>query len=83
MVVTTYEGQHTHPSPVVTRGAHPSQSPLGFSTPPVHVNELHIPYINGFLPMDLRQRFSDQTARNAPIMDYGGLLQDVIPRMNE
>ncbi|XP_039135650.1 WRKY transcription factor 23-like [Dioscorea cayenensis subsp. rotundata] len=83
VVVTTYEGQHTHPSPVVTRGAHPSQSPLGFSAPPVHVNELHLPYINGFLPMDLRQRFSDQTARNAPIMDYGGLLQDVIPRMNE
>ncbi|KAM0947578.1 putative transcription factor WRKY family [Dioscorea sansibarensis] len=88
VVVTTYEGQHTHPSPVVTRGAHPSPSPLGFSAPPVHVNELHLPYIGGFLPMDLRQvgmdrRYADQTARNAPIMDYGGLLQDVIPRMNE
>ncbi|KAJ0960787.1 hypothetical protein J5N97_001346 [Dioscorea zingiberensis] len=100
VVVTTYEGQHTHPSPVVTRGAHPNPSPLspemaalGFSPPPVHVNELHLPYITGYFPMDLRhvtsrpsstagadRRYNDQTASNAPIRDFG-LLQDVIPRM--
>ncbi|WOL15977.1 hypothetical protein Cni_G24759 [Canna indica] len=62
VVVTTYEGQHTHPSPVMPRGAHQSlppthlvlaqpPPPLGFGLPPsLHSKDLHLPLFGSYLP---------------------------------
>ncbi|CAD5163824.1 unnamed protein product [Musa acuminata subsp. malaccensis] len=64
VVVTTYEGQHNHPSPVVPRGAHhapPPQPPLlpaepsmppplGFVfSPPVNTKEFQLPLLSSYL----------------------------------
>ncbi|CAL9113280.1 unnamed protein product [Musa acuminata var. zebrina] len=64
VVVTTYEGQHNHPSPVVPRGAHhappppppllpaePSMPPpLGFVfSPPVNTKEFQLPLLSSYL----------------------------------
>ncbi|XP_072997130.1 probable WRKY transcription factor 48 [Typha latifolia] len=57
VVVTTYEGQHTHPSPTVPRGVHlPSPSSprgLGFVLPSsFHLRGLHSPLLAGsYLPL--------------------------------
>ncbi|XP_008776831.1 probable WRKY transcription factor 48 [Phoenix dactylifera] len=63
VVITTYEGQHTHPSPVVPRGVHPALSlPLaaempppppagpGFVLPSLQAKEIHLPYFTSYLP---------------------------------
>ncbi|URE24565.1 WRKY [Musa troglodytarum] len=64
VVVTTYEGQHTHPRPVVPRGAHheppcpppllpaePSmRPPFGFGlSPPVNTKEFQLPLLSSYL----------------------------------
>ncbi|CAL9776128.1 unnamed protein product [Musa acuminata subsp. burmannicoides] len=64
VVVTTYEGQHNHPSPIVPRGAHhappppppllpaePSMPPpLGFVfSPPVNTKEFQLPLLSSYL----------------------------------
>ncbi|RWW48333.1 hypothetical protein BHE74_00045597 [Ensete ventricosum] len=63
VVVTTYEGQHTHPSPVLARGAHlplpppplvlseRPPPPLGFGFPSsVRSKDGHIPLLGSYLP---------------------------------
>lgn len=63
VVVTTYEGQHTHPSPVLARGAHqplpppplvlsePRPPPLGFGFPSsVRSKDVHLPLLGSYLP---------------------------------
>jgi len=54
VVITTYEGQHTHPSPAVPRGGHLMLAPPAmadrFGAPPVQLRELHYPFFNSYLP---------------------------------
>nr|XP_018677344.1 PREDICTED: probable WRKY transcription factor 23 isoform X1 [Musa acuminata subsp. malaccensis] len=63
VVVTTYEGQHTHPSPIRARGAHqplpppslvllePPPPPLGFGFPSsVRSKDVHLPLLGCYLP---------------------------------
>ncbi|KAG1371376.1 WRKY domain-containing protein [Cocos nucifera] len=70
VVITTYEGQHTHPSTVLPRGVHPALPPplaaemappppggLGCVLPSLQPKELHFPYFTSYLPtppMDFR-----------------------------
>ncbi|CAL9074845.1 unnamed protein product [Musa textilis] len=64
VVVTTYEGQHTHPSPVLARGTHqplpppplvlsePPPPPLGFGSPlSVRSKDVHLPLLGSYLPL--------------------------------
>ncbi|XP_010938223.1 probable WRKY transcription factor 48 [Elaeis guineensis] len=66
VVITTYEGQHTHPSTVLPRGVHPALLPpplaaempplpppaegLGSVLPSLQATELHFPYFTSYLP---------------------------------
>ncbi|XP_020087645.1 probable WRKY transcription factor 48 [Ananas comosus] len=84
VVVTTYEGRHTHPSPVLPRGAHPALHPtplrgaaaeLGFAPPPALPLPLRPAYLNGYLrppPLDFRH------VSSAPTGACDGLLEDVV-----
>lgn len=89
VVVTTYEGRHTHPSPVLPRGAHPALQPtplrgavaelVGFAPPPMPALPLPLPlrpaYLNGYLrPPPLDFRH----VSSAPTGACDGLLEDVV-----
>ncbi|PKA65069.1 putative WRKY transcription factor 23 [Apostasia shenzhenica] len=64
IVVTTYEGQHTHPSPVVPRGTHRYAPP-----PPSAWSSPYLPIFSSCLPstqtLEFRQHIS-----NTPPFDY-------------
>nr|WFL37682.1 WRKY transcription factor 30 [Crocus sativus] len=91
VVVTTYEGQHTHPSPVVTRGGplgRPAQQIPGmFAPPPVQFGGISLPFLTSYLPpsqpLDFRHvdaldcRYCNPSA-DISTRDHG-LLQDLIP----
>ncbi|XP_039128812.1 probable WRKY transcription factor 57 [Dioscorea cayenensis subsp. rotundata] len=76
VVVTTYEGQHTHPCPVAPRGVMPEVAGLSFAPPPVQLNT----FIGGYsyLPLDARHVYglpssstsspAYPTADNAPFL---------------
>ncbi|KAJ6847251.1 putative WRKY transcription factor 48 [Iris pallida] len=93
VVVTTYEGQHTHPSPVVPRGGQmaarsPQQMPDFFAAPPPRPTQFS--FLSSYLPpaprpVDFRHVPS---ANHVPTAEDGrccdrttsdGLLQDLIP----
>ena len=62
-VITTYEGQHTHQIPVVPRGGYLMHVPPpmvdDYGVPRVHLNDMHLPFLNSYLPppqpLDFRQ----------------------------
>ncbi|XP_010921433.1 WRKY transcription factor 71 [Elaeis guineensis] len=79
VVVTTYEGQHNHPCPIVPRGGHPAPLPplaaeppppppgLGFVFPSFQVKDLHFPYLTSYLPPPLDfQHVSTGIVASAP-----------------
>ncbi|XP_038980307.1 probable WRKY transcription factor 48 isoform X2 [Phoenix dactylifera] len=79
VVVTTYEGQHNHPCPVVPRGGHPAPQPplaaepappppgLGFVFPSFQAKDLHFPYFTSYLPPPLDfQHVSTGIVASAP-----------------
>ncbi|KAJ0979954.1 hypothetical protein J5N97_015428 [Dioscorea zingiberensis] len=85
-VVTTYEGQHTHPCPVGPRGVIPEVPGLAFAPPPVQLNALQLPFFGGYLPVDGRHvpYSSSSTVYNGPIWERGLLqVQDLAHRLEE
>lgn len=77
VVITTYEGQHTHPISVLPRGVHPVLPPplasemsppppagLRFVLPSLQTKDLSFPYLPGYLP--------------SPPMDFGHVSPGII-----
>ncbi|KAK1277082.1 putative WRKY transcription factor 48 [Acorus gramineus] len=95
VVVTTYEGQHTHPSPVVPRGGGGgSISAAAFAggggrfslAPQLTRSQLEIPYLRNLtsaLPLDFDRfnvhRTSAAASPSSSMMRDHGLLQDLVP----
>ncbi|XAR61433.1 hypothetical protein NMG60_11035131 [Bertholletia excelsa] len=92
VVVTTYEGKHTHPSPVMPRpNATPASGPVfsgDLGSPPVQLYSPHHSQFNNLLPMNcgymshLNPTPSSLNERRfcspASLTDRG-LLQDIVP----
>lgn len=77
-VVTTYEGQHTHPSPIMPRGPNPSAIPTStfavprLQTTPFHHQE-HVQLFN------YGHGSTSLCAPTASLLTDYGLLQDIVP----
>ncbi|XP_020591195.1 probable WRKY transcription factor 71 [Phalaenopsis equestris] len=65
VVVTTYEGQHTHPSPIISRGTHhfPASSP---ELVDLHRFQLQSSYLLSSQPLNLRPVITGAPAPLAP-----------------
>lgn len=81
IVVTTYEGQHTHQSPVMPRGIHAGISPVSDMSAlnfpgNIHMNNLVMPHqqhLNNLVPSNCSHNMMINNFSNGPPnMDGGG-----------
>ncbi|MBA0789551.1 hypothetical protein Gotri_026926 [Gossypium trilobum] len=86
MVITTYEGQHTHPSPIMPR----SSLGGGAGSAPYHYRQQRQPFVNTLPPLNFGHNNGSIKAGNfhherrfcspgSSLLKDHGLLQDVIP----
>ncbi|TYJ22589.1 hypothetical protein E1A91_A08G135800v1 [Gossypium mustelinum] len=86
MVITTYEGQHTHPSPIMPR----SSLGGGAGSAPYHYQQHPQPFVNTLSPLNFGHNNGSINAGNfhherrfcspgSSLLKDHGLLQDVIP----
>nr|AIS23529.1 WRKY transcription factor 68 [Gossypium hirsutum]AIS23530.1 WRKY transcription factor 68 [Gossypium hirsutum] len=86
MVITTYEGQHTHPSPIMPR----SSLAGGAGSAPYHYRQQRQPFVNTLPPLNFGHSNGSIKAGNfhherrfcspgSSLLKDHGLLQDAIP----